>query len=694
MRAERLNLAAAVLAAAALFLSTGLSAQTPRDGAGDRLDVGGFALAVHAPYRPLLRVPGVAGPAHRFDGNSTWAQTEAPVALDLAEGVTVSAWVALASPPVETAAIVHLDGPEGALKLAVGPWRAPEFRVGALRAATFEALELGRWVHLAGTFDGTTARLYVNGDHVAESAGEAPARLTGRLAVGRNLGGGMRYDTHQLGVWNGVIGDLTLQLGPATPPEPEAAPDDAPVAVPPEWFAHEPNRPAIHPLPPAGWTNEPHTLMHDDGAWHLYHQANPNGAFWGHIVWGHLVSQDLVSWTARAPALVPGTGFDRRGIWVGNRIPDTEPPSVLYTGVDGARSGLGRAVRRGDGSFARDERVIAHDTPSGYQDMRDPWVVATGEGWLALVGSGTPDHGAARVLAWTSADSVDWAFSGEFDTGGAAMPGQFWELPVLTQIGGRWVLMGTPVIADAPARTHYWIGDFDGARFRPDDPEPRQYDLFGTLLAPTLASDAAGRMIAIGVIPDAGQRPESERRRAGWVHALSLPVEVTLCAETPGRLCQSLAAELTAAFARPVALPDTASLATADLATDLGRDPVRVEARFDIPAGDAVEIELRATPDGSEVTRLVLRPAEGEIVLDNTDGSHAAWARDDRISGQVPAQDAAVLDLVIDGTAVSGTINGQVFGFLIYPQAPDATMLTIRGEGAAAITDIAITAQQ
>ena len=84
MRAERLNLAAAVLAAAALFLSTGLSAQTPRDGAGDRLDVGGFALAVHAPYRPLLRVPGVAGPAHRFDGNSTWAQTEAPVALDLA----------------------------------------------------------------------------------------------------------------------------------------------------------------------------------------------------------------------------------------------------------------------------------------------------------------------------------------------------------------------------------------------------------------------------------------------------------------------------------------------------------------------------------------------------------------------------------------------------------------------------------
>ena len=329
MRAERLRRADAALVAAALFLSTDANAQTARDGGGATLDVGGFELAVHAPYRPLLQVPGVAAPAHRFDGNSTRAQTDAPVALDLADGVTVSAWVALASPPVETAAIVHLDGPEGALKLAVGPWRAPEFRVGDLRAATFEGLELGRWVHLAGTFDGATARLYVDGELAAENAGDAPSMLSGRMAVGRSLGGGMRYDAHQLGVWNGVIGNLTLELGQAAPPEPEAAPADAPVAVPPQWFTHEPNRPVIHPMPPAGWTNEPHTLTHDNGAWHLYHQANPNGAFWDHIVWGHLVSQDLVSWEARPPALVPGTGFDRRGIWVGNHIPDTEPASVL-----------------------------------------------------------------------------------------------------------------------------------------------------------------------------------------------------------------------------------------------------------------------------------------------------------------------------------------------------------------------------
>jgi sucrose-6-phosphate hydrolase SacC (GH32 family) len=692
MRADRRANAAAALAAAA-FLFPGPGAG---DTAGDdarALDLGDFTLAVHAPWRSLLEVPGVDGPAWRFDGNSTWAVSEGTVELSLEGGLTVSAWVALASPPVEIASVVHLDGLGGELRLAVGPWREPEFRLGNLRAASFEALELGRWVHLAGTFDGETARLYVDGELVGESSGSVPERLTGTLAVGRSLDGGMRYDAHQLGVWNGTIGDLELRPGEAAVPQPGKPPGGARIAVPPEWFAFEPDRPALHPLPPAGWTNEPHTLTWDDGAWHLYHQANPNGAFWEQIVWGHLVSENLVDWQARLPALVPGTGFDRRGIWVGNRIPETDPPAVLYTGVDGARSGLGRATRRTDGSFERDAGAIAYDTPPGYQDMRDPWAVATDEGWLALIGSGTPEHDAPLILAWTSVDSVDWNFAGEFDTGEVEMPGQFWELPVLQPIEGRWLLMGTPVIADAPARTLYWIGDFDGTRFVPDNPEPRQYDLFGTLLAPTLATDDTGRMIAIGVIPDDGQRPEDARRRAGWVHALSLPVELTLCRDAPDRLCQAMATELAGAFPRRIELPGRSDLEAGELALDMGHDPVRIEASFAIPEGGETEIGLRATPDGSEVTRLVLRPAEGEVVLDNIDGSRAPWARSDRIVQQVPAREVADVVLIIDRAAISGTINDQVLGVMVYPESPDATLLTFRGGGGARITELSITAR-
>ena len=51
-------------------------------------------------------------------------------------------------------------------------------------------------------------------------------------------------------------------------------------------------------------------------------------------------------------------------------------------------------------------------------------------------------------------------------------------------------------------------------------------------------------------------------------------------------------------------------------------------------------------------------------------------------------------DLVIGGTAGSGTINGQVFGSLCYPQSPDATGLTVRGDAAAPIRGIAVTAPE
>ena len=690
MSADRRAFAAAVQLAAALSAPEKVAGETAGGGA-KTLTVGGFALPVRAPCRPLLEVPRVNGPAWRSDGNSTWAEGDDVIELSLEGGLTVSAWVALASPPVEVASVIHLEGPEGEMRLAVGPWREPEFRVGDLRAATFETLELGRWTHLAGTFDGDTARLYVDGELAGISAGTAPERVTGTLAIGRSLDGGMRYEAHQLGVWNGAIGDLALRTGEATAPTPATPPSEAPINVPLEWFAHEPDRPAFHPLPPAGWTNEPHALTHENGIWHLYHQANPNGAFWEQIVWGHLVSRDLVTWEARLPALVPGTGFDRRGVWVGNRIPDIEPPAILYTGVDGTRSGLGRAMWRADGSFERDPGAIAYDTPPGYQDMRDPWVVATDNGWLALIGSGTPEHDAPLVLAWTSSNSVEWDFVGEFDTGGTEMPGQFWELPVLTSIEGRWMLMGTPVIADEPARTFYWIGDFDGARFVPDDPKPRQYDLFGTLLAPTLATDDSGRMIAIGVIPDDGQRPEDLRRRAGWVHALSLPVELSLCPEAPGRLCQALAPELAAAFPHSLEGSASADLTESSIEFDLGHSPTHVHARFFIPEGGEVEIGLRATPDGSEVTRLLLRPAEGEVSLDNTAGSSAPWARDDRITREIPARDKAEVVLIIDRAAISGTINDQVFGVMIYPQSEEAVMLTFRADGGSKLREMAIT---
>jgi sucrose-6-phosphate hydrolase SacC (GH32 family) len=527
--------------------------------------------------------------------------------------------------------------------------------------------------------------LFINGEEVARQAGE-PLRdpLIGELSVARSLTAEVRDGAHQLGVWNGVIANFTLDPGASEPPRPEAEREGAaPVAVPDVWFEGDHHRPRVHPMPPAGWTNEPHTFYHRDGLWRLYHQANPSGAYWDHMVWGHLVSEDLVDWQPRLPALIPGTGFDRRGIWVGNLIPGIDPPEALYTGVDGHRSGLGRAVARADGSFERITEAIAYNTPDGYQDMRDPFVVETDDGWLALVGGGALDRRRALILAFTSSDAREWEFVGEFDTGGVAMPGEYWELPVLMPLGERWLMMGTPVIRGEPGRTLYWIGDFDGQRFIPTETEPRRFDLFKTLLAPSIATGADGRMIAIGVIPDE-QRGEPQRAQAGWVHALSLPLAVARC-EDAMRLCASQTQETVAAFSQRLLGERDIALSAAAEWRDAGEGPIFLRAELSVPEGVTARVGLRADKASGEVTRLLLRPVEGLVGLDFGDASRADWARSDTVWSEIERNERVTLDLVLDGAAITGTINGAPTAFLTFPESHDARWIVLDAENGGAV---------
>jgi hypothetical protein len=460
--------------------------------------LGQLDLATPHAERALVPLEGPAQ-AFRFDGNSNWLEARGGVGLDPEGGVAVGAWVALASPPGDTAAIVYLG--ENGLLLGLNRWRQPEIRLGDLRAAGKAPIAVGDWVHVAGDFDGETLRLRVDGEVVAETEGAPPGAIEGLFAIGRALDAGFQQGTHPLGAVNGILGEVTFRrdAAPVMPgPPPEGPPDlDAPDI----WFAGDPDRPQALPLGATGWTNEPHALVWHDGLWHLHFQANPNGAFWRDIVWGHQVSTDLGTWERRRPALMPTTGFDRRGVWVGNWIPGREPPAVLYTGVNGQWAGIGLAEADADGTLFL-ARVVDFDTDPAFQDMRDPWIVRTDDEWLMLIGTGAREGRESLIYTYRSSDGETWDRSGLFDTGGARIPGQYWELPVLIEIGDRWMLMGTPVVAGVPARTLYWLGEFDGRRFIPDDPEPRQLDILATYRAPTIAREPDGDLVAIGIVAD------------------------------------------------------------------------------------------------------------------------------------------------------------------------------------------------
>lgn len=119
--------------------------------------------------------------------------------------------------------------------------------------------------------------------------------------------------------------------------------------------------------------------------------------------------------------------------------PGQSAASVVYTRFSGEWSGIGLAEAQPDGSFAQ-SGTIAFETPIGIQDMRDPWILRTDDGWLMLIGAGAKGQDEAFVFAYRSADGKQFVPAGRFDTGGVDVPGEYWELPMLFPRGDRWVL--------------------------------------------------------------------------------------------------------------------------------------------------------------------------------------------------------------------------------------------------------------
>jgi PKD repeat protein len=131
------------------------------------------------------------GRALKFDGNNDWVTIADNVSLDLSKGMTMSAWVF----PTTTSGVRDILIKEGAnvdiYNLYARNWRGrPESNVfvgGANRVAEGTALPANVWTHVAGTYDGTTLRLFINGVQTTSSKlSGSIATSTGPLRIGGN----------------------------------------------------------------------------------------------------------------------------------------------------------------------------------------------------------------------------------------------------------------------------------------------------------------------------------------------------------------------------------------------------------------------------------------------------------------------------------------------------------------------------
>jgi fructan beta-fructosidase len=258
-------------------------------------------------------------------------------------------------------------------------------------------------------------------------------------------------------------------------------------------FAQEKHRPQLHFTPPSMWMNDPNGMFYANGTYHLYYQYHPESTVWGPMHWGHATSKDLMHWDHQPIALYP----DSLGlIFSGSAVIDHQntsglgqrgiaPVVAIYTSHNLDWEKAGRIDREnqsiaysldGGQTFTKFAGNPVIKNP-GIADFRDPNVswYAPGKKWIMALA--TQD----REAFYSSPDLKNWIKESEFGAKLGAHGG-VWECPDMfpLQVDGKtkWVLIVNinPGAPNGGSGAQYFVGDFDGHQFTPQDEETRWVD--------------------------------------------------------------------------------------------------------------------------------------------------------------------------------------------------------------------------
>jgi fructan beta-fructosidase len=249
---------------------------------------------------------------------------------------------------------------------------------------------------------------------------------------------------------------------------------------------NEQYRPQYHYSPPMNFMNDPNGLVYFNGTYHLYFQYNATGITAGNQNWGHATSTDLIHWKNASPFIaIASDPANNDFIYSGSAVVDFNNTSGFFNGISGG--GL-VAIYTLAIYPVKQEQDIAYSVDGGFTytkyagnpvldlnaaNFRDPYVFwyPLTQRWIMAV-SLANDH---QILFYSSTNLKKWNYMSSF--GPAGTLGVAYEVPNLIQVPiegtnqKKWVLLvginpGAPLGGSA---TQYFIGDFDGRRFKADD---------------------------------------------------------------------------------------------------------------------------------------------------------------------------------------------------------------------------------
>lgn len=170
------------------------------------------------------------GNALSFDGVNDWVTVNHSPSLALTNGMTLEAWVYPRSLLGWQTAILKEQTSDYAYALYVNNTDVDKplgnVTIGSVghSAVGRAQLQMNTWTHLAATYDGSTLKLYVNGEPVNHSASGSIASSTGPLRFGGNAVWGEYFDglIDEVRIYNRALTLAEIQADMNAPVDPPA----------------------------------------------------------------------------------------------------------------------------------------------------------------------------------------------------------------------------------------------------------------------------------------------------------------------------------------------------------------------------------------------------------------------------------------------------------------------------------------
>lgn len=462
-----------------------------------------------------------------------------------------------------------------------------------------------------------------------------------------------------------------------------------------KYYAEQ-HRPQYHFSPESKWMNDPNGMVLIDGIYHLFYQYYPDSTVWGPMHWGHASSKDLIHWEHKPIALYP----DEHGyIYSGSAVYDIKntsglgskenPPVVaVFTYHDPIGQNEGRDDFENQGiaySLDKGETWKKYEgnpvlLNPGIRDFRDPKVTFIEEIDKWIMTLAVQDH----VSFYSSPNLIDWTFESDFGKEAGAHGG-VWECPELVILdapdGNKKYVLIVSVNPGGPnlgSGTQYFLGDFDGTLFHPDDSEIRWIDYGPDNYAGVTWSNTGDRTIFIGWMSNwlYAQLVPTD----AWRSAMTIPRELSL-KETGGnlKLISKPVNELKILRKDSVAIsPEVISgIKMISLKEEMEKSVYELELRFKFinssQTGIATEFGLHIGNEENEFIEVGINVIKGYMYIDRRSSGKKAFS--DKFADlhtapiEISEAEEIALQVFVDKSSVEVFLNNgeQIMTEIFFP---------------------------